>query len=71
MEYSCNQTLLDLWTIEYIDIFVKDTSVDFTSTLATVKANILALAPNFDVDTLVETKQAEGCPNTSYFGGLL
>ena len=55
VEYSCNQTLMDLWTIEYIDVFEKsDQSVALD--IDTIKATILTLAPNFPVDTIVEAK---------------
>ena len=52
VEYSCTQSLLDIWTIEYIDIFTKDGTLD-PGTLATIKTNLGTWAPNFNTDNLV------------------
>ena len=60
VEYSCTQSLLDIWTIEYIDIFTKDGTLDPT-TLATIKTNLGTWAPNFNTDNLVTARTPGQC----------
>lgn len=71
VEYSCQQTLLDLWTIEYIDVFTKDGVMSSSSkTIDEIKTTIASLAPSFSTDTIVAATQADGCQLTTYFGIL-
>ena len=68
VEYACKQSLMDFWTIEYVDIFTKDGAQLSESALNAIKTKLKTLAPNFDTGSIVAARSQGKCPYSAVWG---